>query len=463
MNLLKKMRAFGAHAIFGVVLSIAFLLNAQAQTPTATVPQGNGKTPIIIIPGLTGSELVNQKSGEVVWFKAPRSKDDDLRLPISSVFSRNRDDLVPGDILRSVKFGIFPRIDVYGGLVDVFKNTQGYHEEFWDTPTAKGGENAIYVYPYDWRLDNVENARVLIRKIVALKAKLKRPDLKFNVIGHSMGGIIARYAAMYGDADLPTGNRKAVATWAGAKHFNRVVLMGTPSEGSALSLRALISGSSIGGLNINLPFVQNLSRFDVFTIPSSFQLLPAPGTFQAVDENFEPLNIDIYDPKVWTKYGWNPVDDKGFPSQFNVSERRSSTAYFTGMLSRAKHFHEALTAASANGALKFEILGADCTPTLDTILVFRDSKSAKWKTLFRPDGFTKNGGEKVTSDELKTIMLSPGDGVVTTRSLESNTQSKIAKVPSILNPDAKKFICEEHNKLGANTDVQTYLIGLFND
>ncbi|MBK7933528.1 MAG: hypothetical protein IPK01_08505 [Acidobacteria bacterium] len=26
------------------------------------------------------------------------------------------------------------------------------------------------------------------------------------------------------------------------------------------------------------------------------------------------------------------------------------------------------------------------------------------------DGFTKNGGEKVTSDELKTVMLSPGDG-----------------------------------------------------
>ncbi|MBK7933527.1 MAG: hypothetical protein IPK01_08500 [Acidobacteria bacterium] len=113
------------------------------------------------------------------------------------------------------------------------------------------------------------------------------------------------------------GTKKAVPTWAGAKHFNRVVLMGTPSEGSAISLWALISGSSIGGLNINLPFVRISRDYDVFTIPSSYQLLPAPGTFQAVDENLEPLNIDLYDPKVWTKYGWNAIDDKGVPTQFN--------------------------------------------------------------------------------------------------------------------------------------------------
>ncbi len=461
MNLLKKMRTLGTHAIFGVMLSLVFFSGLQANTPA--LPQGNGKTPVIIIPGLTGSELVNQRSGEVVWFKAPRSKDDDLRLPISSNFARNRDDLVPGDILRSIKFGILPRVDIYGSLVDAFKNTQGYHEEFWDTPTAKAGENSIYVFPYDWRLDNVENARLLIRKIVDLKAKIKQPNLKFNVIGHSMGGIIARYAAMYGDADLPTGTKKAVPTWAGAKHFNRVVLMGTPSEGSAISLSSMINGTAIGGLNINLPFVQNISKYDVFTIPSSYQLLPAPGTFQVVDDNLEPLNIDLYDPNVWTKYGWNAIDDKEFPSQFKLAERRSATAFFTGMLKRAKHLHEALSAGTSNGALKFEIVGADCTPTLDTVLVYRDPKSAKWKTLFKPTGFTKNGGEKVTADELKTVMLSPGDGVVTTRSLESGTQSKIAKVPSILNPEAKKFICEEHNKLGSNTDVQNYLIGLFND
>jgi alpha-beta hydrolase superfamily lysophospholipase len=36
---------------------------------------------------------------------------------------------------------------------------------------------------------------LLINRIDELKSKLKRPDLKFNIIAHSMGGLIARYAA----------------------------------------------------------------------------------------------------------------------------------------------------------------------------------------------------------------------------------------------------------------------------
>ncbi len=451
MTITSKIRIVVAHAIVGVALSFVFLSSAQAQ----------GDLPVIIIPGLTGSELVNQKTGEVVWFKAPRSKDDDLRLPISANLTKNRDNLVPGDILRSVKFGIFPRVDVYAGLVEAFKVSGGYHEEFWDTPTANAAEKSIYVFAYDWRLDNVENARRLIKKIVDLKAKLKRPDLKFNVIGHSMGGLIARYAAMYGDVDLPAGNRKPVPTWVGAKHFAKVVLMGTPSEGSALSLSSLVNGSSIGGLNINLPWVQNLSRFDIFTIPSSYQLLPAPGTLQVIDENLEPLNVDLYDPKVWTKYGWNPVDDKGFGKQFKLTQRRTAQAFFVAALYRARRFQDALAAVTSAKGIDFDIVGADCKDALDTIVVYQDKKKGAWKTLFKPSGFTKFGGEKVSSDELKKVMLAPGDGVVTKRSLDTSTLSKIFKLPSLLRPATEKLVCSEHNQLGANADVQRHLIELF--
>src|SRR6266404_6427615 len=198
-----------------------------------------GADPVIIIPGLTGSELVNKKTGETVWFKMSKSKTDDLRLPLSIDFTRSHDDLVPGDILRGVKIGILPKYDVYAGFIAALVARDGYHEESWELPSAKGAEKAIYVYAYDWRLDNVENARLLIRQIDGLKRRLKNPNLKFNVIAHSMGGIIIRYAAMYGDADLPLGSRKPVPTWAGAKFFDKIILMGTPNEGSALSLSSL--------------------------------------------------------------------------------------------------------------------------------------------------------------------------------------------------------------------------------
>lgn len=415
---------------------------------------------LIIIPGLTGSELVNSKTGEVVWFKAPRSKDDDLRLPISANVLKNNDNLIPGDILRSVKVGIFPRIDVYNGLIDSFTAKGGYHEELWNSPTSSGDKKGVYLFAYDWRKDNVSNARLLIRAIDDLRKKLNKPDLKADVIAHSMGGMIARYAAMYGDVDLPTGGRKPVPTWAGAKYFDRVVLMGTPNEGSPLALRALVEGFAIGGININLPFVQNLTIFDTFTIPSSFQLLPAPGTLKVVDEDLKPIDLDVYDPKTWRKYGWGAINDKRFAKEFSAAERRSANAYFAAVLTRAKRLQTALSApTSGNGGVRFEIVGADCQPTLDTIMVYFDRKKREYKTLFKPSTITVEGS-KVKAEDVKNLMMQPGDGVVTRRSLLAETRSRAANVESILRPETTKFICAEHNQLGASTEVEDYLIDM---
>ena len=419
---------------------------------------GQEKLPVIIVPGLTGSELINSRTNEVVWFKAPRSKDDDLRLPITANVLKSNDALVRGDILRSIKFKIFPRIDVYGGLIEALIAKGGYHEESWASPTTDGDKASIYIFPYDWRKDNVENARLLIREITALKLKLKRPDLKFNVIAHSMGGIITRYAAMYGDVDLPAGNRKPQPTWAGAKNFEKVVLLGTPSEGSALALRSLVDGFAIGGININLPFVQNLTKFDLFTIPSAYQLLPAPGTFRVTDENFEPINVDLYNPKEWSRYGWNAINDKRFPKEFKLAERRLAAQFFASALTRAKRLHEALAAGfNATAPALFNIVGADCNDSLDLVVLRRDRRTDNWITMFKPASFSKSSGDKVTSDELKKLMLTNGDGVVTKRSLETDTQTRYTGA-SILKPVSSKFICEEHNKLAANADIQNYLM-----
>ena len=115
----------------------------------------------------------------------------------------------------------------------------------------------------------------LFRQIDALRRKLRKPNLKFNVIAHSMGGLVARYAAMYGNTDLPAGTPKP--TWAGAKYFDKIFLLGTPNEGTVSSINALLNGFSYIGGGLNLPFIQNISRFDVFTIPSIYQLLPHEG------------------------------------------------------------------------------------------------------------------------------------------------------------------------------------------
>ena len=418
-----------------------------------------GKNPVILIPGLIGSELVNGKNGEVVWFKARRSKSDDLRLPVSPVLTRNRDSLQPRDVLRTIKIGIFPKADVYESIAKAME-TSGYVEGKWSNPPVKGYEDTFYVFAYDWRRDNVENARLLVRQIQMLKRRLKKPDLKFDVIAHSMGGLITRYAAMYGDVDLPGGGRKPVPTWSGAGSFRKIFLLGTPNEGSVLSLNSLANGVSFFGISINLPFIQNLTKFDLFTIPSTYQLLPSDGTLKAYDENLKPLKVDVYDPATWTKYGWNVIDDKGFAKEFSPAEQRNARAYFVTVLNRAKAFQEALNAPTKGDIpLSINIVGSDCKPTLDAIVIHPGEKGQGWKTIFKADSFARSDGQKVTSEELKALIYASGDGVVTARSrLAETLKEKPGAKPAV--PSLSNFaICEEHDKLPGNAQIQSYILG----
>src|SRR5688500_11451575 len=248
------------HLFFILLIFGIFITAVHAQEVPAASAIRKGKAPIIIIPGLTGSELINSKTGEVAWFKLGRAKDDDIRLPISPSLARNRDNLVPRDIIRSVQFIKFlPETEIYERLIDALEKRGGYKEGKLDAPPKDGFEDTFYVFPYDWRRDNVENARLLVSRIDALKRRLKKPNLKFNIIGHSMGGLIARYAAMYGNADLPQG--KLSPTWAGARSMEKIFLLGTPNEGTVYALKALLDGFSYIGGGLNLPFVQNISRF----------------------------------------------------------------------------------------------------------------------------------------------------------------------------------------------------------
>jgi pimeloyl-ACP methyl ester carboxylesterase len=446
--------------LFFALIFSGFASTVEAQDVKAVENASKGKTPIIIIPGLTGSELVNSKNQEIVWFKPGRAKDDDLRLPISPNLARNRDSLRTGDIIRGVQFIKFlPEIEIYEKLIDSLEKRGGYKEGKIDSPPAGGFEDTFYVFPYDWRRDNVENARLLMQKIDSLKRKFKRPKMKFNIIAHSMGGLIARYAAMYGNADLSRSGRLR-PTWAGARNFDKIFLLGTPNEGSVQALDSLLNGFSLIGGGLNLPFVQNLSRFDVFTIPSIFQLLPHQGTFTAYDENLKPLKIDIYDPKNWDTYDWSIWKDDDFTKKFTPAEQRQAKAYFNVVINRARRFQEALNAnTTAKSPVSFYLMGADCKETQTAVLLLRNEKKNRWETHFKASGFERANGEKVTSDELKKLIYSLGDGVVTKASLKMENLNK----PSILPVESELFQCESHNKLATNPEITDKLFTILDN
>ena len=464
---LRLTRSFLLLTVFSF-LTVVQTLSGQTPTPSplatppanAPQPAQMGKPPVIIIPGLIGSELINKETGETVWFDLSRSKVDDLRLPISPNLAANKDNLVAGDILRNIKYLKFlPETEIYQSIASSLKIPGSYEEGNWDTPTANGFQDTYYVFPYDWRRDNVENARLLMKRINALKIKLKRPNLKFNIVAHSMGGLIARYAAMYGDRDLPAGTRRIVPTWAGAKSINKIFLVGTPNEGSVPSLSGLLNGYGI--TRINLPFVQSITKFDMFTIPAIYQILPHAGTLRAFDENLKPLRIDLYDPATWEKYGWAAYTDPKFEKEFSVQEQAIAKQYFRVVLNRAKRFQEALDGSiTAKTAVPMYILGADCKPTLDGVIIRRDEKKGIWRTIFDADGFKQSDGTKVSDQDLKDVLFTLGDGVVTQRSLLTSSLPGArmqGEYKAALPIAEASFACATHNVLLSNAEVQNKL------
>jgi len=465
-----RQRAFRSLIYISVFSLLVFCQTSFGQTPTPSPltspnpkPSQKGKMPVIVIPGLLGSELINQETGEAVWFDLGRSKDDDLRLPISANLAANRDKLVPGDILRNIKYLKFlPETEIYSKAATSLEVPGDYTEGKWDAPTENGYQDTYYVFPYDWRRDNVENARLLINRIDELKRKLKRPNLKFNIIAHSMGGLIARYAAKYGDVDLPAGTRRITPTWAGATRINKIFLVGTPNEGSITSLDALINGYAIAPKGINIPFIQDLTRFDMFTIPALFQLLPHAGTLRAFDENLQPLRIDIYNPATWEKYGWTAYTDPDFGKQFTVQEQSEAKAYFRAVLNRARRFHQALdTNVNAKGTVPIYLLGSDCKSTFDAMVIRRDGKKGNWRTLFRANGFKRSNGTRVTDKELEALLYAKGDGIVTNRSFLTSTlpgaKFQVDGFKTALPARDISFVCDVHNRLLSNEEVQNKL------
>jgi hypothetical protein len=419
-----------------------------------------GKRPIIIIPGILGTELINKQTEEKVWFSRSVAETDSLALPISPKLETNTDSLIPTRIMEKAKvFKFFPEVEIYDALIKAIKIYGGYKEGDWDNPPENGFQDTYYVFAYDWRKDNIENARLLIRKIENLKRRLNRNDLKFNVLAHSMGGLIVRYAAMYGDKDLPQRVEDINPDWSGAKHFNKIFMFGTPNKGSMGAFIGFFEGYYVKTLTGKIEF-PNLSPEVLFSFPSLFQLLPSPDIAKFYDENLQPLEIDLYDPATWKKYGWgvlsNPKALKRLTgnNEDSESQMKEISKYLEIVLHRAFMFHKALDAeTSLPSGLLFFVFGSDCSNTLDGVIIRKNKKTNKWFVFYKIKGYKTSDGKKIESKQVKKVLFSPGDGRVTRQSLLARNLFTNFPVKRFA-PNFINFFCEEHGDLVNNKIVQ---------
>lgn len=224
------------------------------------------QNPVIVIPGITATELHDDYPfrSETLW---------------SMVFNKDyeRISLHPDDLrYESIEPAhVFPGrvFEIYNDLIKALRHELSVQA---DKPTP------VFAFPYDWRVDIQITAGKLadfIDEVIARTLLLKhyrgaRDEIKVDLVGHSMGGLlILEYLSKTGVSS----------------RVGKVVTIGTPFLGSIEAIVKITTGMSL--LSGDIP--KEREREAARATPAVYQLFPSYES-AAVDE--EGKDVDLYDP-----------------------------------------------------------------------------------------------------------------------------------------------------------------------
>ncbi len=365
------------------------------------------RNPVIVIPGFLGSRLVDADSGTVIWGAVGGHADpgtpEGARLAALSLRPGVASpDVRPDRVLDSFRFrALSLRLKPYYEILRILSEA-GYRDEDLSGPVDFAGEHLnSFQFAYDWRLDNTDNARRL-HQFILDKAAYCRTDrrrrglpvgeVRFDLISHSMGGLLTRYYLRYGARPLPEDGSLPELTWEGARHVERAILVAPPNGGAIKAALNMIRGVRHAP---GLPFYDALLNG---TYPSTYQMLPRARHGATVDARDRSRHLDLLDPELWQQAGWGlaardqdqllgwllpGVDDAG-------RRRRLALEYQRRMLRRAGQFQRALDLPAS--------------PPADTELFLLAGDSLETPAVLAIDP---------ESGEVEVIAHSPGDDSVT--------------------------------------------------
>jgi hypothetical protein len=392
------------------------------------------RNPIVVIPGVLGSSLRDRMSGTVVWgafdahFVDPKDPGG-ARLLALPLEQGEGDSVEPVGVVERIRIrvaGLPIQLEVYARILATL-GAAGYRDEALGTAgeVDYGRDHfTCFQFAYDWRRDNVENAarlkafleekRDYVRKEYRTRFGIDNPDVRFDIVAHSMGGLLTRYFLRYGAQDLPDDGSLPELSWAGANLVERVILVAPPNGGSLNALHALVEGRKLG------PVFPYYPPAIVGTFPSSYQLLPRAryGAVVWDDDTGEPVK-DFLDPDLWERMGWGlarPDQDRVLrmlmPNTRDAAKRRErALARQRDSLLRARAFMAALDAPATAPA------------NIEIYLVAGDAMDTPYRTAVDP-----NDGS------LRVVEWAPGDGTVLRSSVLLDEREAGAWRPTLATP-----------------------------
>lgn len=370
--------------------------------------EGVKRNPVILVHGFLGSKLKNSQTGENVWgdfrgINAFTVSDDKIRqlaypMAYQVPLSQLHDNIVPTELMEDITvkvLGIPIQIAAYQHLVNIMIKG-GYYPA--NRPLPKGKHfNSLFLFAYDWRRDLASNAAELHKYILSKRRYMQQQyeqcygikhfDVQFDVIGHSMGGLLIRYYLRYGAQDLPADGSMPKLDWRGSNYIDRAIIVGTPNAGYLDTFLEMIKGGIFPAAALG-------------TLPTYYQMLPVPE-FKSIVYADDNQSVDIFDPAIWLKMHWGLADPKQdstlkimLPTIKSKGERRKiAIDHLTKCLKRAKQFQQAMSIKS--------------DPPKDVPLYLVAGNGVK--TTRRASVDRKTGEVKITK-------YAPGDGKVLTSS-----------------------------------------------
>jgi pimeloyl-ACP methyl ester carboxylesterase len=236
------------------------------------------RVPLVVLPGIMGSELVNDDG--LIWpdaWRIIRSAGDEhlgvLELAADGVTPASDEraftSVRVGDIVRNDG-----RADVYAPLIRYLTAQRGYRE--CPDPATVCADGTLFVFPYDWRKDPRLAAARLAERIDAIRAATGAT--RVNLLAHSMGGLVARAYL------VEPGHRARVGT---------LVTLGTPYLGApkayhGLHYAACLSPWAPVGCWLNRGMTSRLLR----NFAGNYALLPPEAYFRVRPEGHVRRDFD---------------------------------------------------------------------------------------------------------------------------------------------------------------------------